>query len=96
MHSHCFALFQRLSIERFGYIDIDGLRELWVQQGDSSGTFVDFPGSSTDSHLTSEQMYECVLGTEYLVAQPNQTEKMDVLMDSCVEDRRHTPTPHSN
>ena len=94
MHPRCFELFQRLSAEHFGFVDIDGLRELWVQQGDLCGTFVGLPVSSTDRQLTNEQMYECVPGTEYLVANPMQIQKLNNLIDTCVNDTKAVSYTH--
>jgi hypothetical protein len=77
MHPYCFEIFKSLSLETFSKVEIDGLRELWRQRG-----MYDIP-SSADRDLVNQQFYECVPGTEYLVANPLQIPRLEDLIKSC-------------
>lgn len=77
MHPYCFETFKKVSLEMYDRVDIDGLRELWRQRP----TYA-IP-SSTDRSLVNQQFYECVPGTEYLVAYPLQVPGIEDLIKKC-------------
>lgn len=82
MHPYCFALFQRLSLERSGRVDIDGLRELWYRQGDYGSRFEGL-SNTFDCNFVNDQLYRCEPGTEYLVADPCHIKGLSALLGSC-------------
>lgn len=82
VHPSCFHIFKQLSLERLGKVDIDGLRQLWLQIEDYCIRFPDFP-EPPDVRMVSEQFYCCVPGTEYLVAHPMRIPGLLDLIQSC-------------
>ena len=95
MHPACFSIFKRMSKERLGRIDINGLRLLWHKRGNYRNRFESFPGSP-DIAMVNQQFYECVPGTEYLVAHPVRIPGLDSLIESCpLEDCSRSDTVFS-
>ena len=72
--------FKRMSIERFGTVDIDGLWLLRSTNGDYP-RFADFE-ERNDVTLVGQQWYRHVRGTEYLAANPIDIPKLRDLLES--------------
>lgn len=72
--------FKRMSIERFGTVDIDGLWLLRSTNGDYP-RFADFE-ERKDVTLVGQQWYRHVRGTEYLAANPIDIPELRDLLES--------------
>jgi hypothetical protein len=68
-HPTCFEIFTRISRQKLGYIDIDGLMG-WRKIEKNYNDFYDFPRSDANVHHCSEQWWNHHNGTEYLAANP--------------------------
>lgn len=84
MHPQCFDIFKHASIRRFGKVHIDGLRQLWLENDDYGQRFPEFP-ERPDVSLVNEQFYQCVPGTEYLVAHPVRIPGLLDLIQNCID-----------
>ncbi|KAK5720216.1 hypothetical protein LTR15_007489 [Elasticomyces elasticus] len=82
IHEACFQMFERVSREKIGKVDIDGLWRLRDIEGDWPEGFMD-PLKRLDVTIVSEQNYNCALGTEYLVSHPLRVHGLDQLIKSC-------------
>lgn len=85
-HAHapaCFEIFQKISLECLGSVDIDGLRCLWREEGQYEDSFWDIL-RTTDFEVVSERVHECIPGTEYLVAHPLRIPGLDDMIEGCV------------
>lgn len=84
MHPVCFDMFKRMSLERFGKVALDELRQLWVENAEYFTRFPDFPPHpDVDINMTTEGYYECIPGAEYLVAHPLRVPMLDELIQDC-------------
>lgn len=82
IHPGCFEIFKRMSMLRFGKVDIDGLWKLRTAHGSYENRFTDFP-ERPDVKLCTEQYHECVRGTEYLAANPIEPLGLQKLINEC-------------
>ncbi|KAK5739442.1 hypothetical protein LTR17_005347 [Elasticomyces elasticus] len=85
VHEACFQMFERVSREKLGKVDLDGLWRLRDIEGDWPEGFKD-PLKRSDIGIVSEQYYDCVQGTEYLVSHPLRVLGLDQLINSCALD----------
>jgi hypothetical protein len=83
VHPTCFSIFKRLSLDRLGRVDIDGLRQLWLQHGDYHPHRFDFMSEDPELANVNLQEYEHVIGTEYLASNPNHIVGLQELFDEC-------------
>ncbi|CAJ2505972.1 Uu.00g001020.m01.CDS01 [Anthostomella pinea] len=90
IHPHCFVMYTRMSKEKLGKVDIDGLWRLRETAGNYQTRFMDFP-RRCDVDEVSEQWHNCVPGTEYLASDPLHVSGLEDMLTSC-EDEISTAT----
>ena len=73
-----------MSLEHFGRVAIDELRELWLENYEHHKRFAWFESSHSDVSVVSEQFNLCVPGTEYLVAHPLRIPALSQLIRNCL------------
>lgn len=88
-------MYERMSVERFGAVDLDGIRYLWAEEGDYDQRCENL-SVSPDCDLVSEQFFECVRGTEYLAANPLQIPMLADLLQDCQKSERQSDSVFSS
>lgn len=85
-HPACFEMFKRMSLENFGSVAIDELKQLWWENDEHHMRFAWFESSHSDLSIVSDQFYICVPGTEYLAAHPLRVPALSELIQNCLAD----------